>query len=180
MLAACGAVVIDADEIVRREQQPGTATFRRIVGLFGDEILAPDGSLDRRAIAARIFDDDDARAALNAIMHPLVMDEIAERVEGLRGSADVVVLDIPLLVEVGGGSGLDVRITVEAPEDARMERLHRERAMEPSEVRARIAVQATDAQRRALADIVIVNDGSEDDLRARVAAIWERLRERAR
>lgn len=175
MLAARGAVVIDADEIVRREQQPGTTTFRRIVERFGDDVLAPDGSLDRRALGAIVFEDDDARGALNAIMHPLVMEEIAARVEALRTTATVVVLDIPLLVEVGGGSGLDVRITVEAPEDARIERLHRDRAMEPSEVLARMAAQATDAQRRALADIVIVNDGTEDDLRARVDAVWNDL-----
>lgn len=113
-------------------------------------------------------------------MHPIVMEEIATRVESLRGNADVVVLDIPLLVEVGGGSGLDVRITVEAPEDLRLERLHRERGMEPSEALARMAAQATDAQRRALADIVIMNDGSEEALRARVDSVWAQLQDRAR
>jgi dephospho-CoA kinase len=177
-LAARGATVIDADEIVRREQQPGTATFRRILERFGDEVVLPDGSLDRAALANLVFDDDDARTDLNAIIHPVVMESIAAQVEELRDTGRVVVLDIPLLVEVGGGSGLDVRITVEASEANRIERLAATRGMDAAEVRARIAVQATDAQRRALADIIIVNDGSPDDLDRRMDEVWADLMER--
>lgn len=172
--------MIDADEIVRREQTPGTATFRRIVDRFGEDVLAPDGTLDRAVLGALVFADEDARTDLNAIVHPVVMDAIAAEVARLRDDDGVVVLDIPLLVEVGGGSGLDVRITVEAPEAVRTQRLERERGMDPADARARIATQATDEQRRRLADIVIVNDGTPDDLARRVDAVWADLQERPR
>lgn len=173
-------MVIDADEIVRLEQRPGTPTFRAIVETFGERVVAPDGTLDRTALAQLVFTDDDARAALNAIVHPVVMAEIAARTEALSGSGVVAVLDVPLLVEVGGGEGLDVRIAVEAPEEIRVARLRTERGMDASEVHARIAAQATDAQRRRLADVVIVNDRDEDALRARVDEVWLDLLTRAR
>lgn len=165
---------------MRREQVPGTVTFRRIVERFGDAVLAPDGSLDRAALAAIVFSDDDARTDLDAIVHPVVMESIAAQVAELRDTAGIVVLDIPLLVEVGGGSGLDVRITVEAAEEQRIARLGEHRGMDAAEVRARIAAQATDAQRRALADIIIVNDGTPKDLERRMDEVWEDLTGRAR
>jgi dephospho-CoA kinase len=176
LLASHGAIVIDADAIVRDLQQPGSDVFRRIVDRFGPDVVAPDGTLDRARIAEVVFRDDDARAALNAITHPEVMRVIAERVEEMRESGVVVVLDVPLLVEVGGGGGgLDCVVVVEADENERVARLVRERGMSADDARSRMAVQSSPAQREALADVLIRNDGDEDGLRAQVDALWERL-----
>lgn len=174
-LADRGAIVIDADVIARDVVAPGTAAFRRVVERFGPSVVAPDGTLDRAVVAHLVFRDDDKRAALNAIVHPEVMREIAEQVEAMKDSDAVVVLDVPLLVEIGGGEGLDLRVTVEADEETRVARVVRARDMNPEDVRARIAVQASPEQREALADVVIHNDGTEEDLRAHVDVLWERI-----
>ncbi len=174
-LEARGAVVLDADSIVRDLQRAGTPTFARIVERFGEGILDAGGELDRAALGAAVFGDDDARAALNAIVHPEVMREIAARTEALSSSNSVVVLDVPLLVEVGGGEGLDLVIVVAADQGVREERLMRDRSMGLEEVRARMSVQASDDERRALADVVITNDGDLSALRARVAELWARI-----
>jgi dephospho-CoA kinase len=175
MLAERGAVVIDADAIVRDLYAPGSAVHRRIVERFGDRVVLPDGSLDRAKIAQAVFADDDARHALNAIVHPEVMAVIAQRVDELKASDSVVVLDVPLLVEVGGREGLDLVVVVDAGEDARIARLTSERGMSADDARARMSVQASTEQRRALADVLIRNDASVDDLRAQVDAVWDRL-----
>ena len=175
LLGEHGAIVLDADSIVRELQVPGTAVFRRIVERFGEEVVGADGLLDRVRLAEIVFRDDDARTALNAIVHPEVMAVIAERTEAARDSDAVVVLDVPLLVEVGGGEGLDLTVVVEAAEDLRIGRVVAERAMEPDAVRARMAVQASAEQRAALADVVIVNDGDFDGLRAQVDDVWKRI-----
>jgi dephospho-CoA kinase len=175
MLAERGAVVIDADSIVRALQRPGTDVYRRIVDHFGDAVVAPDGTLDRARIAEVVFRDDHARAALNAITHPEVMREIADRVEALRDSDAIVVLDVPLLVEVGGGEGLDFVVVVDAPEDERVARLARDRGMTAADAQARIAAQASPETRAALADVVVRNDGPPDALAAQVDDLWKRL-----
>lgn len=174
-LEARGAIVLDADAIVRELQRSGTAVFRRIVERFGADVVGPDGELDRARLGAAIFADDDARAALNAIVHPEVMGAIAVRIEELKDSDAVVVLDVPLLVEVGGGEGLDLVVVVDAHEHARIERLVRDRAMSPEEVRARMSVQASDEERRALADVIIHNDGDLTSLRAQMDELWARI-----
>lgn len=174
LLAARGAIVMDADRIAREVVAPGTPALRRIVERFGPEVLAPDGSLDRARLAETAFRDDDARAALNGITHPEVMRVIAERLEGYVGTDAIVVLDVPLLVEIGGG-GADLLVVVGAGEEARVERLARARAMSPADVRARMAAQASDAEREALADVLIRNDGTEEELAAQVDALWARL-----
>lgn len=174
LLAARGAIVMDADRIAREVVAPGTPALRRIVERFGPEVLAPDGSLDRARLAETVFRDDDARAALNGITHPEVMRVIAERLEGYVGTDAIVVLDVPLLVEIGGG-GADLLVVVGAGEEARVERLARARAMNPADVRARMAAQASDAEREAPADVLIRNDGTEEELAAQVDALWARL-----
>ncbi|HVL33685.1 MAG TPA: dephospho-CoA kinase [Actinomycetota bacterium] len=176
MLAARGAVIIDADAIVRDLQKPGTDTFRRIVDRFGPAVVSDDGTLDRERVAAVVFRDDDARAALNAIVHPEVMRKIAERIDTLKDTDEVVVLDVPLLVEIGGGEGLDLIVVVEADEDLRVARLAASRSMSPDDARARMSTQASSAQRSALADVVVTNNGDEDALRGQVDALWERIR----
>jgi dephospho-CoA kinase len=179
MLAARGAVVVDADAIVRALQAPGTDVYRRIVERFGPGVVRDDGTLDRTRLAEIVFRDEDARATLNAITHPEVMRAIAERTSELAATDRVVVLDVPLLVEVGGGEGLDLVVVVEAGEDVRVQRVVRARGIEAEDVRARMGAQASPAQRRVLADVVVRNDGTEEDLRAQVAGLWERLERHA-
>ncbi|MFA5889568.1 MAG: dephospho-CoA kinase [Actinomycetota bacterium] len=175
MLAAHGAVVVDADRIARDVVEPGTPAFRRIVERFGPDVVRPDGTLDRARLASRVFEDDAARDELNAIVHPEVMRVIASRVEELKDGGSVVVLDVPLLLEIGGGEGLDCVVVVEADEDARIDRVVNDRGMSARDVRARIAAQASSQQRRALADVVLSNDGTPEELRTQVDALWERL-----
>jgi dephospho-CoA kinase len=178
LLSERGAVVIDADSIVRELQRPGTDVFKAIVDRFGPQVVAADGSLDRERLADIVFRDDDARSALNAIVHPAVYAVMAERIAELKDGDDVVVLDIPLLAESGGGDGMDAVVVVEADEDARVARVVAERGLDPEDVRARMAVQASPQQRGALADVVIWNNGSADDLRAQVDQLWDQLRAR--
>jgi dephospho-CoA kinase len=178
LLSERGAIVIDADSIVRELQQPGTDVFRAIVERFGPHVVKADGSLDRERLADIVFRDDDARSALNAIVHPAVYAVMSERIAELKDGDQVVVLDIPLLAESGGGEGMDAVVVVEADEDARVARVVAERGLDPQDVRARMAAQASSEQREALADVVIRNDGTAEDLRERVDALWEQLRAR--
>ena len=142
-------------------------------------MVSSDGTLDRARIADQIFRDDDARAALNAITHPEVMRIIAERLEHLKDTGSVIVLDVPLLVEIGGGEGLDLVVVVEARDELRIRRLVDSRGMTAEDVRMRMSVQASDDQRHALADVVIRNDGSVTDLERQVDGLWDRIEERA-
>lgn len=171
LLVAHGAVLIDADALAREVVEPGTPGLRRIVEEFGEDVLAADGSLDRRRVASRVFADDEARARLNSIVHPLVGRRTAEIVSALPEDA-IVVHDVPLLVENGLASAYDLVVVVEAAEEVRVARLVGDRGMTEDEARARIAAQATDAERRAVADVVIVNNGSLADLAAAVDAVW--------
>ena len=178
LLSERGAVVIDADSIVRELQQPGTDVFRAIVDRFGEHVVASDGSLDRERLAEIVFRNDDARSALNAIVHPAVYAVMSERIAAVKDDDRIVVLDIPLLAEAGGGGGMDAVIVVEADEDMRVARVVAERGLNAEDVRARIATQASSEQRGALADVIIRNNGTADDLRAQVDDVWEQLRTR--
>lgn len=171
MLAERGAVIIDADAIVRSLQQPGEPVFDAIVERFGTGILLPDGTLDRAALAARVFAEPDELAALNAIVHPAVREQIARQLEA-AAHAEVVVMDIPLIAESTGRGGMTHVITVEAAEDVRLERLERERGMTETEARARMASQASREEREAVADIVVENDGDLTELRDAVDDAW--------
>ncbi|GII21668.1 dephospho-CoA kinase [Planosporangium mesophilum] len=175
-LAELGAVVIDADRLAREAVAPGSAGLAEVVDLFGSQVLAADGSLDRAAVAARVFGDDAARRALEAIIHPRVRARTAELVVAAAPDA-VVVNDVPLLVEAGLAGAYEVVIVVLADEETRVARLVSDRGMTPEEAHARIRAQASDEQRRAVADVVIVNDGTLDELRDQVDAVWrERLK----
>jgi dephospho-CoA kinase len=173
LLAGHGAVVIDADAIAREVVEPGTPGFDAVVEAFGADIVGPDGRLDRPALAAIVFGDEQRRVQLNAIVHPLVGQRTIEVAQAAAPDA-VVVYDIPLLVENDMAGGFDFVIVVAADVATRLARLEA-RGMAEADARERMAAQASDEQRRAVADAVIENDGSLDDLGAAVDAVWERL-----
>lgn len=176
MLAERGAVIIDADAITRELQQKGTPVFAAIVGRFGEMILTPAGELDRAALAAIVFSDPKALADLNAIVHPAVREEMAVRIrEAEKADASVVVLDIPLVAEGHGRDGMAHVITVEADPEIRIERLSSDRGMSHQDARNRISAQASREQREALADSVIENEGSLQELAARVDQVWDQI-----
>ncbi len=170
-LGARGAVVVDADAIVREHQQPGTPVFDAIVERFGPGVVAADGSLDRPALAALVFGDPEALADLNGLTHPAVGRTIAERLGAEVGTDHVVVLDIPLLVESGRYrvAGL---VVVDCPVEVAVGRLVAQRGMDEADARARIARQASREERLAKADFVIDNAGSRHDLEAAVDRAW--------
>lgn len=176
-LAELGAVVIDSDALAREVVAPGTHGLAEVVAAFGPEVLDPDGALDRATLGRIVFADDERRRRLEAIIHPLVRARAAEIAASAPPDA-VVVNDVPLLVEAGLAGLYQVVIVVLASEDVRVARLLRDRGMTEADVRARITAQATDEQRRAVADIVIVNDTDMDDLRSQVDAAWASLRAR--
>jgi dephospho-CoA kinase len=169
--AELGARVVDADALAREVVAAGTPGLAAVVAEFGPGVLGPDGELDRPALGRLVFGDEDRRARLNAIVHPLVRRRAAELVAAAPAGT-VVVQDVPLLVETGQADRYDLVVVVEAPAELRAERLARDRGMSPDEARSRMAAQATDEQRRAAADVVLVNDGDLDELRAEVDRVW--------
>jgi dephospho-CoA kinase len=175
-LAARGAVVVDADAVVRELQEPGTPVLAAMVERFGDDILRPDGSLDRQVVADRVFGDARALADLNAIVHPAVGAEIARRLEAEAATDHVVVLDVPLLVESGRGD-LAGLIVVDTDPEVAVERLVSQRGFTEADARARIARQVSREERRARADVVIDNSGSREALEPQIAECWRWLEE---
>ncbi|WP_344528697.1 dephospho-CoA kinase [Streptomyces albiaxialis] len=173
LLAAYGAVIIDADRISREVVEPGTPGLDAIVAEFGKEILTPDGALDRPRLGALVFSDTERLAALNAIVHPLVGARSAE-LEREAGEDAVVVHDVPLLVENGLAPLYDEVVVVDASPESQLERLVGARGMDEGEARARMAAQATREERLAVADAVIDNDGPLEDLEPQVRRLWER------
>ena len=175
LLAQHGARVVDADRIAREVVEPGTPGLAAVVAEFGEAVLTADGALDRPALAALVFGDPAARARLDAVVHPLVRARAAELVAEAPADA-VVVQDIPLLVETGQAGSYDLVLVVETDQATRVARLV-DRGLTAEDARARIASQATDEQRRAVADVVLRNDGDRDALAAQVERFWsERVR----
>lgn len=172
-LGRCGAWLIDSDRIAREVVEPGTAGLDAVVGEFGEEVLAEDGTLDRLALAARVFDDAEARNRLNAIVHPLVAVRSAELLAATPPEA-IVVHDVPLLVETGMAARFPLVIVVHADATVRLRRLIDQRGMAESDAKARIAAQATDEQRRAAADVWLDNSGDRDRTVTAVDRLWER------
>ena len=172
-----GAVLIDADAIVRSQQAPSSPVFVEMVDRFGDRIVAPDGTLDRGAVAAIVFNDPDALADLNAITHPPVGREIRRRLSELEPTDRLVVLDIPLLGE-GLAQGRRPRyqtsgiVVVDTPTDIAVERLVTSRGFSADDARARIAAQLSREERLAIADWVIDNSGGLDELEAAIEAAY--------
>jgi dephospho-CoA kinase len=182
-LAALGAVVLDADAAARAVVEPGTPGLKRIAEAFGPDVLRPDGTLDRARLAEIVFADDAARSKLNAIVHPLVHEHMraAEQAAVQAGGDDIVVVhDVPLLAEGGRSAEFDLVIVVDVPPGVQLERLADERGMTAEQARARIAAQATREQRLAVADIVIDNSGTLDELDQRVSEVWADLQVRAK
>ena len=172
LLAAKGAVVVDADAVVHELQRPGTAVFEAMVDRFGNGIVAADGSLDRSAVADIVFNDPDALADLNGIVHPAVGAEIVRRMDELSTTDAVVVLDVPLMVESARGYPVAGLIVVDVDPEVALRRLVEQRGMREDDARARIARQASREERRARADVIIENSGSLDDLAAQVDRAW--------
>lgn len=167
-----GAVLIDADAIVRDVQSPGEGVFDAMVERFGPGILAEDGTLDRQTVADLVFSDSAALADLNAIVHPAVSTEIATRLADEMGTDHVVVLDVPLLVE-SGRSDITGLLVVDVDPELAVARLVEHRGFREDDVRARMARQVSRADRLARADRVIDNSGTLDDLAGAVDEVWE-------
>jgi dephospho-CoA kinase len=171
-LARRGAVIVDADAIVRELQQPGTDVFAEMVERFGPGIVGPEGALDRAAVAEVVFTDPEALADLGAIVHPRVHAEIERRVAEQVGSDHVVILDIPLLAE-SGWPGLVATIVVDLDPEVAIERLVRHRGFTEEDARNRIGNQAAREDRLATADLVIDNHGDPSALEAEVDRAWD-------
>lgn len=167
-----GAIVVDGDVIAREVVEPGTEGLAALVEAFGPGILQPDGALDRPALAAIAFSDDDKRATLNGIVHPLVARRRSELIDA-AGADAIIVEDIPLLVESQMAPMFPLVIVVHADIETRVARLVEHRGMPEDDARARIAAQATEPQRRAVADVWLDNSGSPDDLAAQALQLWQ-------
>ncbi|MBB2976783.1 dephospho-CoA kinase [Microbacterium endophyticum] len=177
LLAAKGAVIVDADQIVRDVQAPGTPVFAKIVAVFGKDVVRPDGSLDRAALGERVFTDSHALAELNAIVHPAVRRESQRRFDAAFASHEraVVVYDVPLLVEARVDDPWDLIVVTHAPAATRVERLVELRGMERRHAEDRIAAQVSDEARLAVADVVIDTTGSMAETTAQVESLWEQI-----
>ncbi|MDI6944321.1 MULTISPECIES: dephospho-CoA kinase [Microbacterium] len=176
-LAEHGAVIVDADALVREVQAPGQPVLAAIAAEFGDDVLTEDGALDRAALGAIVFGDRERLARLNAIVHPAVKVESQRRFRAaLDADPDtVVVYDVPLLAEARGAGEWDRIVVAHAPADVRRRRLVTERGMSEADAAARIASQAGDDERLALADVVIDTSGSLDETLAQADALWRSL-----
>ncbi|MGV9310812.1 dephospho-CoA kinase [Streptomyces sp. NPDC003691] len=178
LLESYGAVRIDADLIAREVVAPGTEGLAAVVAEFGDDMLRPDGTLDRPRLGAIVFGDAGKLAALNAVVHPLVAARSAELAAAAPADA-VVVHEVPLLAENGLASRYDLVVVVDAAPATRLDRLVRHRGMTESDARARMAAQATPEERRAVADLIVDNDGPREELEPRVRELWAELNRRA-
>ncbi len=176
-LADHGAVIVDADQIVRDVQQPGSPVLAAIADEFGARMLRSDGSLDRAALGAAVFGEPDAVARLNAIVHPAVREESARRFAQTfaRDPRAVVVYDVPLLVEARVDDPWELIIVAHAPAEVRLRRLVDLRGMSESDAAARLASQVPDDARLAIADVVIDTTGTVEDTLRQVDDLWEGL-----
>ena len=170
-LARRGAIVIDADLVVRELQSPGGAVLAAMVELFGEGILAEDGTLNRQAVADIVFTDAEQLKALNAIVHPKVGEEIDGRIEAQRASDNVVVLDVPLLVESKAYETEGI-IVVDTDPELAVQRLVEFRGFNADDARARMKLQATREERRAVAAFIVPNDGTQEELMAKIDECW--------
>jgi dephospho-CoA kinase len=178
MLEAHGAAVLDSDRFARDAVERGTPGFDRVVSAFGPGVVAPDGSLDRARLAEIVFHDDVRRRALEEIVHPEVRRMIAEGVARYAGTDRVVVVDSPLLIETGAHSMFDLVIVVTADPKTQIERLV-QRGMDETDGRARLASQMPMEEKAKLADILVDNEGSIEELRRDVDVLWQTLSARS-
>ena len=178
LLAERGAQVIDADAYGREALRPGQPAWHSVLAQFGRDLLVPQSmEIDRQALADVVFNDQDKLAALNAIVHPVLFSAIADSVERLSQTDEIVVIDAAILVETGMDKILDTLIVVHADESLRRERL-RKRGMSPADIEARMSSQATPVDLLAKADIVVCNNGSLDELVREAERVWVDLSSR--
>ena len=171
LLADRGAIIIDADLIVRELQQPNGEIFSQIVEMFGDSVVADDGTLNRGAVANEVFKDKGILKKLNELIHPVVRRVMNERVKSYSDTSNIVVLDIPLLVE-NPREGLDGVVVVDLDPEIAVERIVEQRKMNIDDARARVANQSSREQRRAIANFIIDNSGDRKALDLQVDAAW--------
>ena len=169
-----GALLVDSDALARLVLEKGTDGLAAVQDEFGDRVIAADGGLDRVEMARIVFGDERARQRLNRIVHPRIR-AAARRIVAEAGPDAVVVQDVPLLVETGQADAFDLVIVVEAPLEERLRRMVEDRGMSRADAEARIAAQATDEQRRAVADVVIVNDADLERLASVANQVWDRF-----
>ncbi len=170
MFAQLGALTIDADQLAREVIEPGTIGFDEVLSAFGDSILT-EGDIDRKKLGKIVFKDVAKRRELESIIHPKVQERLAEKINRLD-PGDILIYEIPLLVETGAMEKFDYIITVESDIENRLDRLF-ERGMDEDEAERRIAAQASQQQRESVANRVIINDGDRAELFGECARIWE-------
>lgn len=180
MLAEHGAKIIDADAIVHELQRPGTEVFDKMVEAFGTEILAPDGTLDRAKLGSIVFADPEKRKLLESIVWPAVGVRVAEELQALTDD-DIAVLDVPLMAESPEGSRRNARaiIVVDASPETQLRHL-KAKGVPLETAKARMAAQVSREKRLEIADHVLTNDGSLDELRKKVDELWRELQQAAR
>ena len=179
-LASRGAAVVDADRIAKEIVEPGGPAYAPVIERFGADVVLPDGHLDRPALAALVFNDAEALADLNAITHPVIGRVMAQRTAAAGETAEIVILDIPLLnIATKQRIQFDAVVVVDAPVDVAVQRLCSYRGFSEQDARARIAAQMGREERRSLADLVIDNSGSRDDLDGELERAWVWLTEKA-
>jgi dephospho-CoA kinase len=177
MLVDRGAVVIDADAIARMVVEPGMPALAALAEVFGPEIIKPDGSLDRAALAERAFVTDETRKELEAITHPAIATEFFRQIAAAPADA-ILIHDVPLLVESTRGIEYGAVIVVESPKELRLDRLEA-RGVPREDAERRMALQASDEERRAVATWVLDNSGDRANLERQIAGIWPELEKRA-
>jgi dephospho-CoA kinase len=176
LLSERGAQIIDADALGRDALRPAQPAWHSVVSQFGDEILQANSlEIDRKRLAAIVFSQPHKLAALNAIVHPVIIKAIADHLERLARTDEIVVLDAALIAELGLDSSLDAVIAVMAPKEVRKSRLQRARDMDPLDIEARMKAQMNPAEVAARADIVVRNDGRLDVLVAEAERVWDEL-----
>lgn len=176
LLAERGAQIIDADALARDALRPDQPAWHSVVGQFGDEVLKANSlDIDRRRLAAIVFSEPNKLAALNAIVHPVIIKGIADRLERLTNADEIAVLDAALIAELGLEASLDALIAVTAPRGVRKERLQRTREMDPLDIEARMEAQMDPEEVAARADIVVKNDGDLEGLVREADRVWDEL-----
>jgi dephospho-CoA kinase len=175
LLEKRGAVVFDADLLAREAVEPGTPGHAAVIERFGADVLAPGGELDREALASIVFADPSARRDLEEIVHPEVRRLFAEGSEAYRDTDRVVVFSAPLLVETGMHTAFEILVVVSATVATQIERLMRQRGMSEASIRARIEAQAPLEDKAAVADFLVDNEGTLEDLERQVERLWNDL-----
>lgn len=178
-LAHLGAVVIDADKVGHEVFKPGTKAWQEVVNAFGQGIISADGTIDRRKLGEIVFSNPDARAKLNQVMHPLIYEQVKSRMEeyGRKGVA-IIIVEAPLLLEVGWKSLVDEVWVTSASEATVIKRLKEQKGLSETQSLARVRAQLTDEERIRQANVVIDTDCALDELKEKVEALWRKLRSR--